>query len=149
VVRRGIVAARVLGIGNLPMIFLDQWWHIAAVGEDEFHVVMVVGIEVVEFGNVAEVGVAVGLVVWLLEWRLLPLLLQAKDLNVVLELRESCSFFVDVLPSSFSTIRCCWSPCDGFLFLSEPLDLRWCHTPVRESGTEASIRVSRMFNLHV
>jgi hypothetical protein len=132
---------------SLVLEILAQWFYHNIT--TTFHVVMVVGIEVVEFGNVAEVGVAVGLVVWLLEWRLLPLLLQAKDLNVVLELRESCSFFVDVLPSSFSTIRCCWSPCDGFLFLSEPLDLRWCHTPVRESGTEASIRVSRMFNLHV
>jgi hypothetical protein len=59
----------------------------------------------------------------LLEWGLLPLLLLAEDLDIVLELGESCPFFVDVLHSDFGTLSCCLPPCDGFLFLTEPLDL--------------------------
>jgi hypothetical protein len=74
---------------------------------------------------VAEVGVGVEvvLVIRLLEQRLLPLLLLAKDLDVVLELHESCPFSIDVLPSGFGTLSCYLLPCDGFLFLTEPLDL--------------------------
>jgi hypothetical protein len=41
------------------------------------------------------------LVVRLLKWGLLPLLLLAKDIDVVLELHEPCSFSIDVLPSGF------------------------------------------------
>jgi hypothetical protein len=58
-----------------------------------------------------------------LERRLLPLLLLVKDLNGVLELRESCSFSVNVLSFGFDTLRCCLPPCDAFLFLTEPLHL--------------------------
>jgi hypothetical protein len=68
-------------------------------------------------------GVEVVLVVRLLEWRLLPLLLLMKDLDIVVELCESYPFSVDMLPSSFGTLRCCLPPCDDFLFLMEPLDL--------------------------
>jgi hypothetical protein len=70
---------------------------------------LVVGIEVVGFGNVAEagLGVEVILVMRLLEQRLLPPLLLVKDLDIVLELRESCPFSVDVLPSGLSTLSCC------------------------------------------
>jgi hypothetical protein len=50
--------------------------------------------------------VAVGLVVWLFEQRLLPLLLLAKDVDGVVELHISCSFSDYMLPSSFSTLSC-------------------------------------------
>jgi hypothetical protein len=46
--------------------------------------------------------VEVVLVMQLSERRLLPLLLLVKDLNVVLELRESCPFSVNVLSSGFA-----------------------------------------------
>jgi hypothetical protein len=59
----------------------------------------------------------------LLKRRLLPLLLPAKDLDGVLELHESCPFSIDVPPSGFDTLCCCLPPCDGFMFLTEPLDL--------------------------
>jgi hypothetical protein len=96
-----------------------------AEAEDEFHTLVVVGIEDVGFGNVAEVGVGVEvvLVIRLLEQRLLPLLLLAKDLDVVLELHESCPFSIDALPSGFGMLSRYLLPCDGFLFLTEPLDL--------------------------
>jgi hypothetical protein len=51
------------------------------------------------------------------------MLLLAEDLNGVLELCESCSFSVDVLPPDFVMLSCCLLPCDGFLFLTEPLYL--------------------------
>jgi hypothetical protein len=93
VVRLGIAGAGVLVVGDLPMGFLGQWWCVAAEGEDEFCAVAVVGIEVVEFENVVKMGV-----VRLLERRILPLLLLAKDFNVVLELCKSCSL---------SLLMCC------------------------------------------
>jgi hypothetical protein len=43
------------------------------------------------------------------------------DINGVLYLCESCSFSVDVLPSSFAALSDCLVPHNGFLFLSEPL----------------------------
>jgi hypothetical protein len=49
-------------------------------------------------------------VVWVmgvLEQRLFPLFLVAKNLNVVLELHKSCSFSVYVLPLGFGTMNCC------------------------------------------
>jgi hypothetical protein len=49
-------------------------------------------------------GVKVVLALQLLERRLLPMLLLAKDLDVVLELSESCPFSIDVLPSGFGTL---------------------------------------------
>jgi hypothetical protein len=59
----------------------------------------------------------------LLERRLLALLLLTKDLDVVLELCEPCSFSIDVLPFGFGMPSCCLPSCDSFLFLAEPLDL--------------------------
>jgi hypothetical protein len=56
-----------------------------------------------------------------LKRRFLPLLLSAEDPDGVLELCESSSFFVDVLPSGFGTLGFCLSPCEGFLFLMEPI----------------------------
>jgi hypothetical protein len=53
----------------------------------------------------------------------LPLFLLAKDLDGVLELREPCSFCVNVLPSDFSTLSFYLPSCDNLLFLMEPLDL--------------------------
>jgi hypothetical protein len=47
----------VLATGDLPMVFLCQWWRIVVEAEDAFHVMAVAGIEVVGFGNVAEMGV--------------------------------------------------------------------------------------------
>jgi hypothetical protein len=63
--------------------------------------------------------VEVVLVKWLLERRLLL----TKDLNSVLELREPCPFSINVLPSGLGRLCCCLSPCDGFMFLLEPLNL--------------------------
>jgi hypothetical protein len=115
----------VLVVGDLPMGFLGLWCHIVAEVVDGFHTLVVVGIGGVVFGCVAEVEVVgwVVLVMRLLEQRLLPLLLLAKDLDSVLELRESCPFSIDVLPSGFGTLSCCMPPCNGFLFLTKPLDL--------------------------
>jgi hypothetical protein len=48
----------------------------------------------------------------------------AKDLNVVLELRESCPFSVNVMSSGFGALSCCLRSCDGFLLLAEPLNLQ-------------------------
>jgi hypothetical protein len=59
----------------------------------------------------------------LFEQRLLPLFLLAKDLDGVLELRESCSFFVNMLPPGFDMLGCCLPSLDSFLFLVEPFDL--------------------------
>jgi hypothetical protein len=67
--------------------------------------------------------VGVVLVVRLLERRLLPLFMLAKDLDGVLELHECCSFSIDVLSSGFGTLSCDLPSCDSFLFLTEPLDL--------------------------
>jgi hypothetical protein len=118
VVQLGIAVARVLVIDDLSMGFLGRWWCIVSEAEDEFHMLEVVGIEGVGFGYVVEGGgVEVVLVVQLLERRLLPLLLLAKDLDLVLELRESCPFSVDVLSSSFGLLSCYLPSCDGFIFL--------------------------------
>jgi hypothetical protein len=68
-------------------------------------------------------GVEIVFMIRLLEWWLLPLLLLAKDLDVVLELRKYCPFSIDVFPSGFDTLCCCLPPCDGFLFLTKPLIL--------------------------
>jgi hypothetical protein len=51
------------------------------------------------------------------------LLLLAKDLDDVLELPESCSFSVNVLPSGFGALSCYLHSCDSFLFLTEPFNL--------------------------
>jgi hypothetical protein len=67
--------------------------------------------------------VGVVLAVQLLKRRLLPLLLLAKDLDGVLELRKSCSFSVNMLSSGFCMLNYWLPPLDGFLFLTEPLDL--------------------------
>jgi hypothetical protein len=67
--------------------------------------------------------VEVVLVMQLSERRLLPLLLLVKDLNVVLELRESCPFSINVLSSGFGTLSCYLPSCDDILFLTEPLNL--------------------------
>jgi hypothetical protein len=67
--------------------------------------------------------IGVVLVVWLLEWRLLPLFLLAKDLDVVLEFHEPCSLFVYMLPSDFGTLSCGLPASDVFLFLMEPFNL--------------------------
>jgi hypothetical protein len=56
VVRLGIVEARLLAVDDLPICFLGQWWRILVEAEDEFHMLMAVGIKLVGFGNVAEVG---------------------------------------------------------------------------------------------
>jgi hypothetical protein len=67
--------------------------------------------------------VGVVLLMQLFEQRLLPLLLLVKDLDGVLELFESCPFSVNVLPSGFITLSYCLPSCDGFLFLTGPLNL--------------------------
>jgi hypothetical protein len=56
-------------------------------------------------------------------WIEVVLVLLEKDLNSVLELCKSCSLCVDVLFASFGVLSYCLPPHDGFLFLSEPLDL--------------------------
>jgi hypothetical protein len=56
VVQIGISETRVLAVVDLLMGFLGQWWRNVVEVEDEFHTLVVVGIEGVGFGNVAEVG---------------------------------------------------------------------------------------------
>jgi hypothetical protein len=56
VVQIGISETRVLAVVDLLMGFLGQWWRIVVEVEDEFHTLVVVGIEGVGFENVAEVG---------------------------------------------------------------------------------------------
>jgi hypothetical protein len=51
----------------------------------------------------------------------MPLLV--KDVQVVLHLCEPRSCPGDVLPISFSVLRCSLPSQDGFLFLPKPLDL--------------------------
>jgi hypothetical protein len=60
-VRLGIVEARVLAIDDLLMGFLGRWWHIVVEADGEVRMLVVVGIEGVGFGNMAEVGVGVRL----------------------------------------------------------------------------------------
>jgi hypothetical protein len=70
-------------------------------------------------GGIADVGFGYAVeVVWLFEWRLLPLFLLAKDLDGVLELCEPCSLSIYMLPSIFSTLSCGLPASDGFLFLT-------------------------------
>jgi hypothetical protein len=66
--------------------------------------------------------VGVVLVVRGFERRLLPLFLAAQDLNSVLELRKSCSFYVYALPPCFDMLDYCLPPRDRFLFLTEPFN---------------------------
>jgi hypothetical protein len=61
VVWLGIAEAMALTVDDLPMGFLGQWWHIVVVAGDEFHRMVVVGIEGVEYQNA--VGVVVVLVI--------------------------------------------------------------------------------------
>jgi hypothetical protein len=51
----------------------------------------------------------------------MPLLME--DMHVVLRLCKPRSLPIDVLPMSFSALHCSLSYHDGFLFLSEPLNL--------------------------
>jgi hypothetical protein len=67
--------------------------------------------------------IGVVFVVWLFEWRLLPMLLLAKDLDIVLELCEPCPLSVYMLPSGFVTLSCGLPMSDGFLFLTEPCNI--------------------------
>jgi hypothetical protein len=55
--------------------------------------------------------------------RLLPLVLLAKDLDVVLQLCKPSSLYVYVLPSGLGVLSYGLSTDDGFLFLVEVLDL--------------------------
>jgi hypothetical protein len=50
-----IAGARVVVVNDLRVVFLGQWWHVVAEAE-EFPMLVVVGIELVGFGNVAGVG---------------------------------------------------------------------------------------------
>jgi hypothetical protein len=61
--------------------------------------------------------------VQLLKRRLLPLLLMADDLNIVLEFYKPFPLPINVLPPGFSALGRCLSSHDGFLFLTEPLNL--------------------------
>jgi hypothetical protein len=62
-------------------------------------------------------------VVQLLKRRLLPLLLMADDLNIILEFCKPFLLPINVLPPGFSALGRCLSSHDGFLFLTEPLNL--------------------------
>jgi hypothetical protein len=67
--------------------------------------------------------VGVGLVVWLIERRLLPLFLLAKGVNSMLELCKFCPFSINVLSSTFGMLSCCLPSGDGFMFLTDPFNL--------------------------
>jgi hypothetical protein len=49
--------------------------------------------------------------------------LLVNDLNSVLELHEPCSLSIYVLPSSFGALSCGLPASDGFLVLTELLNL--------------------------
>jgi hypothetical protein len=121
----GTVEARGLVAGCLPVGFLNLWCHIVAEAVGGFHRLVMGVLRVWDWHMRRRWWLCVGvvLVVQLLEQRLLPLFLLVKDFDGVLELRESCSFSVDVLPSGFSTLSCYLPSCDGLLFLMEPLNL--------------------------
>jgi hypothetical protein len=118
----GIAEARVLAAGGLLMGLLDLWYHIEVEIVGGFLRLVVRGTEGMRFEYVAG-WIGVVLVVQLLEQRLLPLFLLVKDLDGVLELRESCSFTINMLSSGFGTLSYCLSSFDSFLFLMKPLDL--------------------------
>jgi hypothetical protein len=120
----GIEEAKVLTAGCLSEGFLGLWCHIVADPAGGFHrlVVGVLGLWDLHLRQGWWWLVGVGLVVGLFKQRLLPLFLLVKDIDGVLELRKSFSFSIDMLPSSFGTLRCCLSFGDSFLFLSEPFD---------------------------
>jgi hypothetical protein len=117
----------VLVAGGLSLRFLGQWCHIVAVDVGRFHTlvagVLECGIWICDGGGEGQGGLGVVLVVRLLERRLLSLLLLVKDLDGVLKLRESCSFFINVLSSSSITLSYCLPYYDRFLFLVKPLYL--------------------------
>jgi hypothetical protein len=56
-----------------------------------------------------------------MRWSFLPLL--TEDVQVVLHLYEPCSLPVDILHVSFNALNCNMPSQNGFLFLSEPLNL--------------------------
>jgi hypothetical protein len=64
-----------------------------------------------------------GFVMLLFKLMLLPLFLLAKDIDCVLELYKSCSFFIDVLHSGFGTLSHCLPSSDSFLLLTKPFNL--------------------------
>jgi hypothetical protein len=66
--------------------------------------------------------VGVGLLLHVVDRSFLPLLLLVKDIHGVLQFCMPCLLSIDVLPWSFNTLSCCWSPHNGFLFLAEPLN---------------------------
>jgi hypothetical protein len=66
-------------------------------------------------------GVGVGLIMDMVERGFLSLLLLAKDIASILQLRELRLFSVDMLSTSFSVLCDGLPSHDGFLFMSEPL----------------------------
>jgi hypothetical protein len=95
---------------------------------------VVEGIGDVGFGNAPEVVGWVGiiLVVQLFQQRLLPPFLLTEDLDIILELRESCSLYAYMLPSGFGSLRCGLSTRDDFLMkalylLLDPGQLYFCY----------------------
>jgi hypothetical protein len=54
---------------------------------------------------------------------LLPLFLLAKDVNGVLELRKSCTFSIDALPSGLGALSHYLPFGINFLFLVEPFEI--------------------------
>jgi hypothetical protein len=57
-----------------------------------------------------------------IEGSFLSLLLLAKDIDSVLQLREPRPLSVNVLLASLGALNCSLPSHDGFLFLSEPVD---------------------------
>jgi hypothetical protein len=114
-----------LVVGCLLVDFLNLWCLIVAEAVGGFHRLVVGILEVWDLHLWQRwwLWVVVGLFVRLHERRLLPLFLLVKDLNGVLELRESSSFSVDVLPSGFSMLSCYLTSCDSFLFLTKSFNL--------------------------
>jgi hypothetical protein len=91
------------------MDFVDWWWGIKGMG---FEYVAEMGeVDWGYFGG----GAA--------QTEALAIFLLGKDLDGVLELCESCSFSINMLPSGFGTLSYCLSSCDSFLLLTKLLDL--------------------------
>jgi hypothetical protein len=113
VVHLSFAVAMVLVVGDLPVGFFDQSWRIeTAAFLDRWWVLTVWDLEM------RWRWISVVLMVWLFQWRLLPLFVLVKDLNVVLELYEPCSLSVSVLPSGFGSLSCGLFMSDSFLFLT-------------------------------
>jgi hypothetical protein len=104
------------------MGFWDLWCQFiveVVVGGKDASVVAVV---VVVFDYAVVVGVGVGLMMDMVERGSLPLLLLEKDIDSILQLRESRPLSVTMLPVGLGALHCGLPSHDGLLFLLKLLN---------------------------